>query len=48
LTDAYGLRTTFMALAVPMILIGLISVALPSLRELDRPSEHDSELRSHP
>jgi H+ antiporter protein len=48
LADAYGLRTTFMTLAVPMILIGLISVALPSLRELDRPSEHDSELPSHP
>jgi MFS family permease len=35
LTDAAGLRTTFLALAIPMIVIGLVSLGLPSLRELD-------------
>lgn len=35
LTDAFGLRTTFLVLAVPMIVIGLVAVPLPSLRELD-------------
>lgn len=35
LTDAAGLRTTFLVLAIPMIAIGLVSVVVPSLRELD-------------
>jgi MFS family permease len=35
LTDAAGLRTTFMVLAIPMLTIGLVSLGLPSLRELD-------------
>lgn len=35
LTDATGLRTTFMVLAVPMVAIGLVSAVLPSLRDLD-------------
>lgn len=39
LTDAAGLRTTFVVLAIPMIAIGLVSVLLPSLYELDRTSE---------
>jgi H+ antiporter protein len=36
LTDAAGLSVTFVALAVPIILVGLIACGLPSLRELDR------------
>src|SRR5262249_50060000 len=39
LVDAFGLPTTFLALAIPMITIGLVSVLLPSLHELDRSSE---------
>jgi H+ antiporter protein len=35
LTDAAGLRTTFLVLAIPMIVIGLVSLGLSSLRELD-------------
>jgi MFS family permease len=36
LTDAAGLKVTFLTLAVPILLIGLIACGLPSLRELDR------------
>jgi MFS family permease len=36
LTDAAGLKATFLALAVPIVLIGLIASRLPSLRDLDR------------
>ncbi len=39
LADTTGLRTTFLVLAIPMIAIGVVSVVLPSLRELDRTSE---------
>ena len=39
LADAAGLRVTFLALAVPIVLIGLIACGLPSLRELDRAPE---------
>ena len=39
LTDAAGLHATFLALAVPILLTGLICVRLPSLRELDRAPE---------
>jgi H+ antiporter protein len=35
LADAFGLPTTFLALAIPMILIGLVAVRLRSLHELD-------------
>ena len=44
LADAFGLRTTFMALAVPMVIIGLISIGLPSLYQLDRSTERKAEL----
>jgi H+ antiporter protein len=37
LTDAAGLRTTFLVLAIPMIAIGVVSLRLSSLRELDEP-----------
>ncbi|MDA3638891.1 MFS transporter [Mycobacterium xenopi] len=36
LTDAAGLRTTFMVLAIPMIVIAVMSVRLRSLHDLDR------------
>ncbi|SPM35567.1 Sugar phosphate permease [Mycobacterium rhizamassiliense] len=36
LADAAGLRITFLALAVPILVVGLIACGLPSLRELDR------------
>lgn len=35
LTDATGLRMTFLVLAIPMIAIGLVSLRLSSVRELD-------------
>jgi MFS family permease len=36
LTDAAGLKVTFLVLAVPILLLGLVACGLPSLRELDR------------
>jgi H+ antiporter protein len=39
LVNTFGLRTTFLALAIPMIVIGLVSLGLPSLYELDRSSD---------
>ena len=39
LADAAGLKVTFLALAVPILLIGLVATRLPSLRELDRAPE---------
>jgi H+ antiporter protein len=39
LADSAGLKTTFLALSIPMVLLGLIALGLPSLRDLDRPVE---------
>ena len=39
LADAAGLKVTFLALAVPILLIGIVACGLPSLRELDRAPE---------
>jgi H+ antiporter protein len=39
LADAAGLKATFLALAVPILLIGLVACGLPSLRDLDRAPE---------
>jgi MFS family permease len=39
LTDAAGLKATFLTLAVPILVVGLIACGLPSLRELDRAPE---------
>ena len=36
LADAAGLHATFLALSVPMLVLGLVSVGMPALRELDR------------
>jgi H+ antiporter protein len=45
LADAAGLKVTFLALAVPIVLIGLIACGLPSLRELDREPEFAEEAK---
>jgi H+ antiporter protein len=37
LADAAGLHATFLALSLPMLVLGLVAVFLPALRELDRP-----------
>ena len=42
LADSAGLKTTFLALALPMLVLGLVALGLPSLRELDRPVTPDS------
>ena len=39
LTDAAGLKVTFLTLAVPIVVVGLVACGLPSLRELDREPE---------
>lgn len=39
LADAAGLKVTFMALAMPIVVTGLICTRLPSLRELDKAPE---------
>lgn len=36
LADAAGLQTTFLALSLPMLLLGVVAIGLPSLRDLDR------------
>lgn len=35
LADSAGLHATFLALSLPMLLLGLVAVALPALRDLD-------------
>lgn len=37
LADAAGLHATFLALSLPMLLLGLVALSLTALRELDRP-----------
>jgi H+ antiporter protein len=36
LADTAGLHATFLALSLPMLLLGIVAVFLPALRELDR------------
>ncbi len=36
LADAAGLHATFLALALPMLLLGVVAMFLPALRDLDR------------
>ena len=36
LADSAGLHVTFLALSLPMLLLGVVAVFLPALRELDR------------
>jgi MFS family permease len=40
LADAAGLKTTFFALSLPMVVLGVVALWLPSLRDLDRAPEH--------
>jgi MFS family permease len=37
LADAAGLHATFLALSLPMLVLGAVAVFLPALRDLDRP-----------
>ena len=37
LADAAGLHTTFLALSLPMLMLGIVAVFLPALRDLDEP-----------
>jgi MFS family permease len=46
LADGAGLKVTFLALAVPILLVGLIACGLPSLRELDREPEFAEDAKS--
>jgi MFS family permease len=48
LADAFGLPTTFLALAVPMIVIGVVAVRLRSLHELDAEPSPGSGLAPSP
>jgi H+ antiporter protein len=38
LADAAGLHATFLALSLPMLMLGIAAIFLPALRELDRPT----------
>jgi H+ antiporter protein len=48
LADSAGLHATFLALSLPMLVLGVVAVFLPALRELDSPrdAERDSDGRS--
>jgi hypothetical protein len=41
LADAAGLHATFLALSLPMLLLGAVAVFLPALRELDSGGQVD-------
>ncbi|RDH77919.1 MFS transporter [Mycolicibacterium moriokaense] len=43
LADAAGLHATFLALSLPMLVLGLVALLLPALRELDRTPAADPE-----
>jgi H+ antiporter protein len=43
LADAAGLHATFLALSLPMLLLGLVAVFLPALRQLDSEPVSDPE-----
>ena len=38
LADSAGLHATFLALSLPMLLLGIVAIFLPGLRDLDRPA----------
>ena len=44
LTDFAGLHVAFLALALPILLAGLLCIGLPSLRELDRAPEFAADV----
>ena len=43
LADAAGLHATFLALSLPMLLLGLVALGLPALHDLDRDQTADPE-----
>jgi MFS family permease len=42
LADANGLHVTFLALSLPMLLLGVVAIFLPALRHLDRSPDYDA------
>ena len=46
LADAAGLHVTFLALSLPMLLLGVIAIWLPALRDLDRAPTSERQARS--
>ena len=46
LADAAGLHVTFLALSLPMLLLGVVAVFLPALRDLDRDPSPEHEAAS--
>ncbi len=46
LADAAGLHATFLALSLPMLLLGVVAVFLPALRDLDRDPSPEHETAS--
>jgi MFS family permease len=42
LADTAGLHVTFLALALPMLLLGVVAIFIPGLRDLDRPPPAES------
>jgi H+ antiporter protein len=42
LADAAGLHTTFLALSLPMLVLGAVAIFLPALRHLDRDPARDA------
>jgi H+ antiporter protein len=42
LADSAGLHTTFLALSLPMLLLGVVAIFLPGLRQLDTAPETDT------
>jgi len=47
LVDGFGLHVTFLVLAVPVVIIGLLCPWLPALRELDRGAEETGVAPAH-
>ena len=41
LANSFGLQIAFLALAIPIFVTGMVSLKLPSLRELDHPQQAD-------
>src|SRR6478736_2384831 len=48
LADSAGLTTTFLALSLPMLLLGLGALFMPSLRELDRDPPRPADSTANP
>ena len=48
LADSAGLTTTFLALSLPIMLLGLGALFMPSLRELDRDPPRPADSAANP